>query len=337
MLHGSGVELPLALHLTEIGIVLRPVADAVVVVVRVDESGVQNYTARFHLPQVQAAALEFELPSDALNLKVFVNGVPAESYELLPDVGTGRVVRVPARNGARDRTVTLAYQRPAARFAGTAAALWRWQFTPPRLNGGHVGDVRWVVPLPAGCVPLSWRPGTILQQRWGWWGLLPELRPDPARDNPTFDAADEPSPETAQPLYAADLEPVQVMAVPRALWVAACSMAALAVGGLLAAARRRPVVLWAMLVVLVVAAGVAGVACSQPALAAAAAALPGVVVLVPTLLTFWALHRRHRRRIEHMPGFARPRPAPSPSSINGSSARRRLEPSTVDAPKDDRA
>lgn len=329
VLYGVGVELPLALHLTEIGIVLRPVADSVVVLVRFEDAGVQNYTARFHLPQVQTAALEFELPPDTLNLKVFVNGAPAESYDLLPDAGAGPVIRVPARNGFRDSTVTLVYQRPWDRLAGTAAMLWRWQFTPPRLSGGHVGDVRWVVPLPARSVPLSWSPRTVLQQRWGLWGVLPELRPATV---PLPDDGTDATPDAAQSLYTAGLEPVQVMAVPRALWVAVCSLAVLGIGGLLAAVRRRPFALWAGLATLTVAAGVAGVFCPQPALAAVAAGLPGAAVLVPILVTVWALHSRHRRRIEHMPGFVRPRFDPSPSAVNGSSARRRLEPSTVDAP-----
>jgi hypothetical protein len=58
---------------------------------------------------------------------------------------------------------------------------------------------------------------------------------------------------------------------------------------------------------------------------------PGAVVLVLFAGIQWLLHERYRRRVVFLPSFSRARTGSS-NVRNGSSARPRGEPSTVDAP-----
>lgn len=72
--------------------------------------------------------------------------------------------------------------------------------------------------------------------------------------------------------------------------------------------------------------GVAAVLVPQPAAAAAAAALPGLVVLVLALAARALTKRAARRRITHLPGFSRGRPADDATPQPTPSARPRPAP-----------
>jgi hypothetical protein len=114
------------------------------------------------------------------------------------------------------------------------------------------------------------------------------------------------------------------VAVPLAALVAACSAVVLVVGLLavrLPGAAAGPVV--------TVAAGAFAVAVAlvpQPAGAAAAAAVPGVAVLALALAARALTRRAARRRITHLPGFARGRAADDATPRPTPSARPRPQP-----------
>src|SRR5262249_14985979 len=147
------------------------------------------------------------------------------------------------------------------RGGGGPAARWRLDLVPPKLRGPvFVGPVRWQVMLPDDDFVLPGDEHLLLEQGWGRRRFLPA--PVPARSAQELehwfrgsDSGEEAtaSPEPSAVVRPAGLETVRLIPVPRMMWYLVCSLAVLAVGGVLTMLRRFRWLFWMALMLLLAA------------------------------------------------------------------------------------
>ncbi|QDU22550.1 hypothetical protein [Urbifossiella limnaea] len=307
-LAGSGSDLPLTLSLAApadlSGATAR--ADRGLVQVWLGADGTATGRARFVLSRWPADGIDVSLPPlvSGTVVKVAVDGNEAPA-----GVGPyGLRVPLPEAKAGRTAVLDLQYQ--------FAAGGWR-PLAVPELAGAAVEVVRVQVTAPD-AVPLLL--GGHPEQRWALRGFTF------APYAPAADELDDWLLKGIEPkwngvaLHAAAVRadgPVRAAAVPLVALITACSAVVLVLG--LLAVRLPGSAAGPVVTVVAGAVAVAAALAPQPAGAAAAAALPGLAVLVLVLAARALTRRAARRRVTHLPGFARgpvaddatPRPTPS--------------------------
>lgn len=310
-LAGSGTDLPLTLTLSTPADAAGTTAwaDRGLVQVWLGDDGTATARSRFVLSRWLTDSLDVALPPPlpGTAAEVWVNDRKADA----PAGPHGPRVPLPEPKPGQPATIDLRY-----RFAFEPG----WAVAAPELLGAAVGPVRLQVTAPPGSVPLL--AGGRPEQRWALRGAVF------APLAPTADALDgwlrdgtEPAAGRAGPdSAAARLDgPVRVAAVPLAALAAGSSLVVLLLG--LSAVRLPGGAAGPLVTVLAGVVAVAAVLAPQPAGLAAAAAIPGVAVLGLALAARALTRRAARRRITHLPGFARgrppedtPTPPPTPSA-----------------------
>lgn len=356
VVHGSGTQLPLLLTWEEAA-GLAPaslIVERALIDVRAEGSQ-HHYVARYRLLPMSAPFIDIEFPAalSALNDLVVMLADKRVQQLLLTDEGgaTGtnlgsRIVRVmlPPKKTALELRVE--YFMSSWRPGSGLTSQWRLKFVPPRLRGSvFVGSVRWHVSLPGNDFVLPGDDRTVLDQRWGLRRFLPA--PVPARnsedlerwfraglDDEVSDGIPDSNPAgTEAVIPQTNLEPIQVIPIPRMPWLLLCSLVVLCAGGTLTLLRRTRLLFWVVGIAVLIGCAVAAVLWPQTAMTVLAGTPPGWLVLGLLLAFLGWQARRYHRRVVFMPGFARSKSALAslrPASA-GSSARRR-EPSTVDVP-----
>jgi hypothetical protein len=318
------------------------VAERVLVRAGLSPGAPPTYRVRFALKSVQARFLDLVLPAPAsqVGLDVLLDGkrVPAGPAA----DPRGRTVRVRVDPDTHGRPVILEVNcQPAT---GTLKSGWlRTLLQPPVLDGVVIlGRVRWQVDVPPGWLPLSPGGGHTPEQRWGRYGWL--LAPRPAATAADLDrwlagTAPEPAAETLEPglvCWSATQEPLPLLCVPQQAWLLVCSLGLLGLGLLFALAPLPRWLFWGLTVLTFAGLTVAAVLVPGVLPAAAYGCEPGLLVLLLVLAGHWLLHRRYRRQVVFLPGFARHKTGSSLVRSTGSSNRARAvparEPSTIDEP-----
>lgn len=343
-LAGSGPDLPLSLELTPAAGGAAAWVERGLIQTQVGDDGTAAYRVRFLVRRWLADAVEVRTPDGLAGpVEVLLDGQRADLIEPRHEArstnqepdgsvpGSNFVLRasdfpplrVPLPEGRPGRgvVVELRYRVAAGDGGEDAAAAVAW----PR--AAYAGPVRWQVFGPPGTVPLV--AGGRSDYRWRLGGGV--LAPHPAGGDgaaadrwfdgdPAADAGT--GPVEGATVWLAGPEGARVMHAP---WAGLVAVGAVAVGLIGLAVTRLP----GRLVGPVVA--VAGGACAvvaalhpQPAAQLAAAAEPGLAGLGLVLGGRAAVRWYYRRRVTHLPGFARGRPAddlplaaPVPSSARG--------------------
>ena len=325
-LAGSGSDLPLVLTAsdsTEGGAAaVRVERGLIQVVIGGDDTA--DCRARFLLTRWLADAVEVGLPEDLTGdpPQVLLDGRTVEAPAV--PTATGRAVRVPLPEARAGRTAVLEVRYRLA-FGG---ATGRDSLAPPRPKAEFTGPVRWHVVGPAGSAPLVLGGGRA-EQRWvARTGMLvPAAASEESlerwfrTDSGPDDGGDR---LEVAVVRTAGAGPIRVVAVPR-LWLVTIASAVVLVVGLVVS--RLPFGMSGPAVaVLGGTAAVLAVLFPQPAGQVAGAAEPGAAVLVLALVGLAVAKRYYRRRVTHLPGFARSRyesPAGPPPGSGRESGRSR--------------
>ena len=313
-LAGGGPGLPLSLDLAVSADGSAPVVIArAAVQAWAADDGTTQVRGRYVLTRWPAAGVEVELPV-ATEATVVVDRKQVWPAAVGEAAG-GRVIRVPLPEPRADRPAAeleVRYVRPPTR-----AGLGELTVVPPAVRGAAVlTPVRWQLVVPASAVPLVPDPGFVPEARWQWRGWM--FAPAPAASPDDLDGwlaggadpggADEPA-AWAPPrgeVVAGRLPAaarLRVVRVPRVVCVIGCSVLVFVAG--IVVSRLRPRLLGPAVAALGAAAAAAAVTFPQPAGQVAAAAQPGVVVLALAFAAQAARRWYHRRRLTHLPTFAR--------------------------------
>jgi hypothetical protein len=318
------------------------VAERILVHATVREGGLQSYHVRYLLSKLSARHLDLYLPIllSISNLDVRMDGkrIPIHFVdEGGREMEIGKVLRLRVEPDLYQKPVLLEVTYRADAGSMESNGLWQLILRPPQLPGAILlGRARWQVDLPAGWLPVSPRGGTIVEQRWGWWGWLPAPRPawSPSELEQWLGPSGRPVSieETAPSLvcWQSALEPVTLVYAPQRLWLLVCSSLVLAVGLGLVLAPLSRALFWACLVVLGAAVAAVGVYAPAALPAIAYGSEPGVLVFLLAVATQWIQHQRYRRQVIFMPGFTRLKAGSS--LIRGGNGPR--DPSTIDEPSE---
>ncbi len=299
----------------------------------------QKYRARFHLQKWMSRSLDLELPANASEVEVRLNGLHTDVRDAPTEGEAGRAIRVPLPvwRERQKLMIEVRYSLPGAQGESHGGWVSRWQ--PPRLRGRvAVGAVYWQIALPARLQPLSLGE-PVFEERWtfrnGLAQVLPAFaagemekwiaygqEPDGSETTPAWVMAD-----VGVTARQSALAPVRFIVAPRVALLCAVSLAALLAGLLLWRLPKRTVGVLA--VFLGAAAVVVGFLWPQPAGHILAAALPGLALLAIVVGAQRFLDWRYRRRLARMPGFSRVRTESVLLRTNGKRSSR--ETSTVDA------
>jgi hypothetical protein len=339
----GGHESTLVLRLTEP--VVAPLAAAVVerilVQAMVHDRGVQAYRVRFMLSKLTSRHLDLELPvllsSSDLDVRVDGKRVP---LHFVDDSGKetdiGKIVRLRVEPELYHRPVLLdvSYQADSGRMEGNG--LLQSTLYPPVLRSAILlGRARWRVDLPGGWMPIALQHGSSVEQHWGWWGWLPAPRPALSRAEleQWLDGTETPVPvEESEPslvCWQSALGPLTLVQAPQRIWLLVCSLTILVLGlGLLLAPLSR-YLFWTCIVVIPITVAAIGVFSPAALSAVGYGCEPGALVLAVAVAAQWTVHRRYRRQVILMPGFARLKPG---SSLIRSNNNRTRDPSTIDEP-----
>jgi hypothetical protein len=344
VLRTNSLEPALTLRVIENRAGLAPVVvDRGLVQVAVVEGGFHSYRARYLLDRIGARHLDIELPAplSMLNLAVLLDGRRITNLRSVDNGGNaadrGSLVRVAVEPDLyhKPAMLELRYQLAPGRRRGSS--LLSSTFVPPVLSGAVLlGPVRWQVNTAAGSVYLYRTGNHDTEQAWTWRGglLTPTARADGNELERWLTGAkdlelDEPA-EPSVECWRSELEPIQVVHVPRAAWLLTCSVLVLALGLVLAIGPvSRGTMLGAAVILSLLLIG-AGLAWPEALPLLLYGCEPGLIVLVLLALGYGAA-RLSGRRSRHLPAFSR---VPAGSSLvqPGSSHRHRREPTTVDAP-----
>lgn len=333
VLAANGGEVPLVLEAHE---VVAPSAvtawvDRSLIQTWATDSATTSYRARFRLRQWLTPAIEVRLPGPLVGAspEFFRDD---EKVEALPLGEPGRF-RIPLPEARPERTtaIEVRYQMTATRsmFGETT-------YFPPQLpTAAFVGPVRWQVTVTSGAVPLL-TGGATAELVWrGGRGRLAPAASSADELERWFRAGtelgDEPDNVAGESLTAFQSVPaaMTVYRVPRVGLVIVASVTAFVL--ILAQSRLRAGAVGLVMALLGCAIALVAVFFPQPTAQIAAAAQPGVAVALLVLLIQIATYWHYRRRVTHLPGFARGRaePVAAPSPVP-SSARNR--PSAAGAP-----
>ncbi len=352
-LHGSGTGLPLSLRLHEsaTGPGTSLVVERVWVQALVDADGQQAYHTRCLLRPQHTHYLEVGLPASAsaIQLTALLDGkrLPWRADEASPGARTVRLRIDPPAENATYRLLELLYVLgPGGAGAPPATgrgSRWQLTLTPPRLLGPvFVGPWRWQIGLATGDLLFSTGEDADFDLRWGWQRGL--LTPQPAWTGAALQrwfagdarptGLDNALPDVAGTTlvgWQASPEALRFLAVPRPLALLVGSLAVVALA--LAAARwAGPRLLVAGSLALGAAIVWAGLSHPQVLAQIFYVAQPGLAVVAVVLAAGLLVRGRYRRQVLFLPGFTRPPASGSSLFRNGSSARGRREPTTIDAP-----
>jgi hypothetical protein len=308
------------------------VVDRALIQVKVDEDGLEHYTARFRLRKVTAAGLDVRLPAPAalFALEVRVNG-HKDRYDTRDGGKKGTVVHVPVAPSMVGGPVDLQIDYQLPRNQPEAEGIWQTILHAPEILGNvFLGRVRWQVTLPDSWVPVAAGADVHPEQTWDWHGWLPA--PVPSIDAAALEkwVTDRPGREEAPPSLVCSrtsLEPLRLLRMPRQAWFLLCSGVLLVVGLGLYFAPLSHYSFWLTLALLGLGVVAAGVLWPAVLPAVLYGCEPGALVLAVLLGFQWLLHQRYRRQVVFLPGFKRLKPGSS--LVRGTRGR---EPSTVDAP-----
>jgi hypothetical protein len=299
---------------------------------------VYRFRARYYLRKWFGRQFELDVPGNATELQVFLQGKGIDVSELPRnpnDPGKTFQVAIPIWTG-EPLLVEVRYQVPLS-------SSWSVRFTPPRIRGSsNTSFTRWQIGLPGRLLPLCFNDSAIFEERWSLRNGLPTTVPSRsiAELDRWFMGGIEPSsemlhwegPESGCTFRQATLEPVRFWIVPRGLWIIFTSLVVLLIGLILS--RLPQPVLWISCTVLAIVVVIISFLWSQFALQTFATSLPGLgsVLLIVGLQRY--LQWRYHWRLHHMGSF---RLTPSESSLVriGSNQRPPIrETSTVDSPPD---
>jgi hypothetical protein len=316
--------------------------------VQITEGGYQEYRTSLLLSELSARQLSVEWPVavSTLSLKVFVDGKLLTRWEAIDDSGqraaNGRMTRLTLTTplAGKSSVVDFVYQAAPGRLAGNHLLQSTLIVPVPRGDLGQA-PVRWQVALPASWVPIAFSGSLAAEQQWGWRGWL--LAPRPALapgdlERWFFGAEAVVHLDEQQPWggisftgWRNGLEPLRLYHAPQQAWLLACSLVLLGIGlSFYFLPLPRGLFLGATML-LVLALSSAGLLWPGLLSALIYGCEPGALVLLAAIGWQWLLHRRYRRQLVFMPGFARLKA--SSSVTRGSSVvRKRTEPSTVDNP-----
>jgi hypothetical protein len=366
VLHSRGLDVPLALRLSEPGdtSLAAALVEAALVRVQVGDDGSQSYRISLRLARLRGPTLDLELPVSSANLNNLrialrsaeeAGSIAELRWEPVDNtgsrLGSSKILRVDLDPYVirKQAVLEIAFQFSGAP-SGTSRNSWTTRLQPVTVRGDlGTCEVIWTISLPASWLPLLRGSGTGGigdggdmgdDMGWGLRGFL--LGPQSVRsraslerwiqsDGPLTDLAPTNGGDPSLIIHGAGLEPVRVIHVPQQLWLLACSVALFAwvIGLWLAAKRGRA---WFLAVLVPVLLAVAALAVFLPGLFAALVygVQPGALVVGVLFLLQWAVQRRYRRQIVFMPGFQRMKPGSS--LIRSSKQRLRHESSTKDIP-----
>lgn len=336
-LAGSGPTLPLALDLADADAGFPAVTtDRTLIEAWVTPDGGLAVRGRFALRRWSSAGVAVDFPAAAAP-DFAVDGRRLDPATLAAAAGPDpdrRAVRLPLSDPKPGRpgvVVDVRYLLPAGR-RGVGLMI-----PPPRLlNAAWRTPARWRVVLPADATPLDLGRQLTVDQTWAWrrFGFAPTAAATPAELDEWLTGTPTTDPDGAAPTatiltaWQAVVGPVRLTVVPRAAWVAGCSLVTL-VGGL-ALARLRPVRRGVALTLLGVGVAAGVTLAPQPAGQVIAGGQPGAAALAVVLTGLAGLRFWHARRLARLPGFTRTPPA-DPSS-NGTAARRTVYPAPPPMP-----
>jgi hypothetical protein len=317
--------------------------------VTVGSSGYQNYWGWFQVKTAGNKTLDvkFPAPLTALNLRVFVDGKPAQPVgvdESGMAAEAADIARIPIGTAGESgqAVVKVEYQLPPGRTGGSG--LLQTALQPPVMRGDPGWyPVRWLISLPSSWLPLDADSSFRAEQDWkirGW--LLGPRAVASGADSEGWSFGAEaaglpatPEGDTKGPLALVGWQnapgPLRLTHAPQQGWLLACSLTVLALGlavGLLKWPRGLG---WLVALGGALAAAALGLLRPQLLAALAYGIEPGLLVLALVLAMQWLLHQRYRRQVVFLPGFQRGKPGSSIQRV-GSSNRPRGEPTTVDAP-----
>jgi hypothetical protein len=332
-------SLPLLLHIEpKNDEVERPplVLGAVLIHVRVNESGFQQHRVRFLVRELSASRLELAFPAPVTSLNPLIllgdHKVTMESLDsAASDSEEGRRSRtylgrlqLPESLPRLPVVLEVAYQLPPSR-SGFASSL-QTVFQPVMIPGLLAGvPIRWQLDLPPSWVPLpldadaSWS--------WGRRGWL--LAPLPATtcgdlerwlwgedDLPASTLSEEEAAQVPSYLcWGSGMTPLTLYHVPQTAWLLVCSLVVLLLGltlgyagirrGLNSAEPGRGRLFYLSLTVIGLTAATVGLIWPNLFTTIVYGAEPGLAVLLVVLLVQWLLHESYRRRVVFLPGFRR--------------------------------
>ncbi len=327
-LTGGGPTLPLALDLIDTDAGLPAVTtDRTLIEAWVTNEGGVAVRGRFALKRWSSAGVGVDFPAVAAP-EFVVDGRRLDPATLAAVDPDRRAVRLPLpepKPGRPGVVVDVRYLLPTGR-SGVGLVV-----PPPQLiNAACRTPVRWQVVLPGDATLLDLTRQLGVDQTWAWrgFGFDPAAAATPADLDEWLTGTPNGGPDGAGPSASAltarqaALGPVRLTIVPRAAWVAGCSLLTL-VGGL-ALARLRPVRRGVVLTLVGVAVAAGVTLAPQPAGQVLAGAQPGAAALAVILAGLAAVRWWHARRLARLPGFTRT-PAVDPES-NRSAARRTVYP-----------
>jgi hypothetical protein len=349
VLRADGLSVPLALRLGETtALHAATTIDRTLIQVTVPEGKFQAYRCRALLSRFGGRSVDLEFPAAVagLSLEVYLAGKRIPNPTVIDEQGkeseTGHAIRIRTTAEAAHRPVLLEVRYQLAFGRGEGLGRLVTVLAPPRFLGAvYPGPVRWQVGLGPDRIPVYWGGEAAFDQRWGWRGPL--LAPQPAVTGADLErwiggGAALPGTESVDGVRWGDLvgwqsgsDPVSLIQLPRQAWLLGCSLALLLVGLGAYFAPWRSALRGVAAVVFGAGAIAAGLWWPTTLAAVLYGIEPGAVVLAAVVAVLWVMQRRYRRQVVFMPGFSRP-PAGSSIVRNGSSQRRRVEPSTVDSP-----
>ncbi|QVL30565.1 hypothetical protein KIH39_17115 [Telmatocola sphagniphila] len=124
----------------------------------------QRNRVRFLVRRWLTRTIDFQLPSDASDLEILLNG---KSFEVTPPANDPNRVQIemPAWKPDRSAVIEFRYNRP-----GRVLGLADWQLPIP-LGRVSVGPCRWQIALPGRALPMAWSEAIFEES----WSLRPGL------------------------------------------------------------------------------------------------------------------------------------------------------------------
>lgn len=350
VLRSASLEIPLTLKEIESShpLLAPAVIDRALIQVVVDDEGAQKYRARLVMSSLNTRTLDLEFPAPlaALKLDVLLDERRLPRLQALDSSGreveNGTILRLAVDPDLYRKPLILDLRYELGADQQVEQYGWRSTLYPPSIRGQEfLGRLRWQVSMPEGWI--TWSPGDnrASRLRWGLRGGL--LRPLIATTTdelerwlaPNLAGVDTPPAgpenETSFATSRSSLAPLRLVHAGQPIWLLGCSLLILLIGITLGVVAVPRVVLWTGL-----AAGLlilAGLVLTWPELIPwiLYGCEPGLLVLVIVLGLFGWHQFSSRRASTFQPSVAR-RGGGSSLIRGGSSARLRVEPSTVDAP-----
>lgn len=306
--------------------------DRALVQVKLHDDGLQEYSTRYLVHRVNGSFLDIEFPAPVRQLdpSIYVQDKRVNWNETQVEGNVARI-KIPQAMLGNPFLLTIAFQH-----APDDSNFWKTSYAslgPPRLKGQLqiFNGVRWQIITPASYVSVLTGNYVLFPQQWSWqgWQLAPQARVSGEDLEKWLTAA---APETPIDggliVRTSRLHELQVLLVPRPIWLLCCSGILLVFGLGLTLPSRLRVFLWFLAGLLVPAFIVISMLWPSVFYAVLYGVQPGVVILVILFLVQWLLQLRYHRQVVFLPGFTRVK---SKSSLVQPERVRPRAPSTVDA------